>query len=190
MFFGAGSVTVSPSSKNSISYQWIKSLDHLKSLSKSTFAFSDPTQAYLSLARLSNTLSLKISLRGFQHKCFCTIGQSSYHEVSIFTSTINQYIFNTGYKLEGVNSIEKKNFLGTLQPLTRTTFNTVRSQMCLHCIDLRCLAGFQFFFGWLHLASFGDTSSQSAFSFRLNTNSAISIWPAVLHSSAIARSSV
>ena len=69
MFFGAGSFTVSPLSKSSKSYQGIKSLDHLKSLSKNTFAFSDPNQAYLSLAKLS----LKISLRGFSINVFAQL---------------------------------------------------------------------------------------------------------------------
>ena len=73
MFFGAGSFTVVPSSKSSISCQGIKSLDHLKSLSKNTFAFSDPTQAYLSLAGFSNMLSLKISLRGFSINVFAQL---------------------------------------------------------------------------------------------------------------------
>ena len=39
MFFGAGSFTVSTSSKSSISCQGIRSLDHLKSLSKNTYFF-------------------------------------------------------------------------------------------------------------------------------------------------------
>ena len=65
MFFGASGFTASPSSKSSTSCQGIKSLDNLKSLSKNTTAFSDPGQAYLSLAGFPNMLLLKKSLRGF-----------------------------------------------------------------------------------------------------------------------------
>ena len=73
MFFRAASFTVSHSSKSNIPCQGIKSLDHLKSLSRITFAFLDLTQAYLSLAAFSNMLSLKISLRGFSINVFAQL---------------------------------------------------------------------------------------------------------------------
>ena len=73
MLFGAGSCTVSPSSKSNISCKGIKSLGHLKSFSKNTFAFSDPTQAYLSLVGFSNMLSLKTNLRGFSINVFAQL---------------------------------------------------------------------------------------------------------------------
>ena len=68
MFLGAGSFIILSSSKYSISCQWINSLDHLKSLIKNSFYFSDPTQAYLSLAGFSKMLQLKISLKGYSIK--------------------------------------------------------------------------------------------------------------------------
>ena len=65
IFFGTGSFTDLSSSKITISRQGIKSLDHLKSLSKNAFAFWDPAHANLSLARFSNARSLEKNLRGF-----------------------------------------------------------------------------------------------------------------------------
>ena len=52
------------------------SLHYLKSLSKSTFDFSDPTQACLLLAGFSNMISLKISLRGFNIKACALLAGS------------------------------------------------------------------------------------------------------------------
>ena len=61
--------------------------------------------------------------------------------------------------------------------------------MCLRCIDWRCLLASSF--------SLGDfiyqvlvSSSRTVFAFRPNTNQAMSTWPAVLRSSAIAKGSV
>ena len=178
----------SPSSKSSIWFQGIKSLEHLKSLNKNNFAFSDPTLEYLSLAGFSNMPSLKPSFRGSNINVFAQLAGPDIVRFLFLPLTwiSKSLILVTNWEVS-IPFSRRTSWTDcnhySEQPSTQSE---IKSVFTVSIRDTLLTSSFSLVNSICQVLII---NSRSIFSFCLNTNSAMSIWPAVLRSSTIARSS-
>ena len=113
-----------------------------KVVEKKYFCFFRSYSSILVISRVFKYANIENKFEWFQHKCFSTIGRSSYYEVSIFTSTMNSksLILFTNWKVSIPLSIRTSlahcNHWSE-QPSTQSEVKCVK-----YIIDSRCFAGF------------------------------------------------